>query len=85
MERFSGRPDEHYAQPAGAVTNPATGEYDDHRCGTDANWMLPSSHDYCVGPVSLRPVFNAALAAGAMGGTGTPTRVHAARMEASLL
>lgn len=83
VERFARRPDEHYPQPAGAVVNAMTGEYDDHWCNTEANWM--SARDYCVGPASLRPVMNAALAAGAMGGMGTPNRVHAARMEASLL
>lgn len=83
VERFARRPDEHFAQPAGAVTNATTGEYDDHWCNTEANWM--SARDYCVGPASLRPVMNAALTAGAMGGMGTPNRVHAARMEAALL
>jgi hypothetical protein len=83
VERFSRRPDEHFPQPAGAVNNAATGEYDDRWCGAEANWM--SARDYCVGPAALRPVMVAALTAGSMGGNGAPTRVHAARMEAALL
>ena len=83
VERFARRPDEHYPQPAGAVINAATDEYDDRWCGMESNWM--AARDYCVGPASLRPVMNAALAAGAMGTPGAPSRVYAARMEASLL
>jgi hypothetical protein len=83
VERFSRRPDEHYPQPASAVINPATGEYDDRWCGTEANWM--TARDYCVGPATLRPWMTSSLAAGSAGGMGIPMRVHAARIEAALL
>jgi hypothetical protein len=83
VERFARRPDEHFPQPAGAVANAATGEYDDHWCGAEANWT--SARDYCVGPAALRPVMLAALTAGSMPATGRPARVYAARIEAALL
>jgi hypothetical protein len=83
VERFSRRPDEHYPQPQGVLINPATGEYNGRWCGTEANWMM--ARDYCVGPATLRPWMTSSLAAGSAGGMGVPMRVHAARIEATLL
>lgn len=83
VDRFARRPDEHYPQPAAAVMNPMTGEYDDHWCNADANWM--AQRDYCVGPASLRPPLQESMMAGSMGMLGMHSaRWHAARIEASL-
>lgn len=84
VDRFARRPDEHFPQPAAAVQNMMTGEYDDHWCNADANWM--SQRDYCVGPASLRPPLQESMMAGAQNMLGTHSaRYHAARIEAAMI
>ncbi len=73
--RYQRRADEHYPVPTGLVLNATYQDY----CGTVSNVM--ANPDYCAGPAALNPVFNMALAAGMAG--AAPTRVHAARLQAS--
>lgn len=73
--RYQRRADEHYAAPMGLALNSAYQDF----CGTAAN--ADANVDYCAGPKALNPVYNAALAAGMAG--MSPTRVHAARLQAS--
>lgn len=73
--RYQRRADEHYPIPMGLTLNSTYQDF----CGTAANAM--ANMDYCAGPIALNPIYNASLAAG-MAGT-SPTRVHAARLQAS--
>lgn len=75
--RYQRRADEHYAPPAGLVLNSTYQDY----CGPAANWM--ANRDYCSSPAALNPVLTASLASG-MGGGATPSRVFAARIQATL-
>lgn len=82
--RFLRRADERYAVPTvdGMGTPLALNSSYQDFCGVSA--QAAANMDYCTGPNALNPVYQAAISAGASGmPAGTPSRVHAARIQAA--
>lgn len=74
--RFQRRADEHFVPMGNPPLNAAYQDF----CTVPANQM--ANRDYCASPVSLNPVYTAAIPAG-MAGMGPGNRIHAARLAAA--
>jgi hypothetical protein len=70
--RLVRRTDEHHPQPSPSNDCRMAG-------------VVAANPDYCAGPARLLPIITASFRDGQLGTTGTPPRVLAARIEASLL